>query len=211
MAKRLIASLVMAAGLAFSAEAQAQVALDLKLGYALPTGSMVLDGSMSDIYSGAFVLGVDGRYRFTPNLSAGVYFQWNPAFVKSSFCDGASCSGYDMRVGAEVAWAFMPGGGANPWLSLGTGWQWTQVQASGGGLSASLTVNGWEYFNVQGGVDFPVASAFAIGPYLGYSGGTYTSGTGSLSGIGGSTESIPSSLRTFHGWFQFGLKGSLNL
>jgi hypothetical protein len=211
MAKRILVALTVAVGLAFASDASAQVALDLKLGYALPTGSMIQDASMTDIYSGAFVLGVDGRYRFTPNLSAGVYFQWNPAFVKSSFCGGASCSGYDMRVGAELAYAFMPDGGLDPWVSIGTGWQWTQVQGSAGGVSASLTVSGWEYFNAQAGIDFPVAKAFAIGPYVGYSGGTYTTISGNIGGLGGGSDSIPSEFRTFHGWFQFGLKGTLNL
>lgn len=210
MVRRLIAALAVAAGLAFAPEAKAQVTLDLKLGYALPTGSLFQDASMSDLYSGAFVLGVDGLYRFTPNLSAGVYFQWNPAFVKSSACDGGSCSGYDMRVGAQVAYAFTPEGSFNPWVSLGTGWQWTQAKGSGGGVSSSFTLSGWEYFNVQAGVDFPVARSFAIGPYLGYSGGTYTSISGNVGGLSGS-DSVPSEFRTFHGWFQFGLKGALNL
>jgi hypothetical protein len=171
---------------------------------------------MSDVWSGSLPIGIDARYRFTPNLSAGVYFQFNPAFIASGCSTGGvSCSGYDMRTGLEVAYAFMPDGSFNPWVSLGTGWQWTQLSVSAGSLSANATFSGWEYFNVQAGVDFPLSKQFAIGPYLGYFGGTYTSASASanvpgFSGLSGS-DSIPSGVRTFHGWFQFGVKGSLNL
>jgi hypothetical protein len=41
---------------------------------------------MSSTWSGAIPLGLAARYRFTPNVSAGVYFQWNPAFVSKSTC-----------------------------------------------------------------------------------------------------------------------------
>ena len=44
-----------------------------------------------------------------------------------------------------------------------------------GTQSATLTFSGWEYFNVQGGLDFNLSKTFAVGPYLGYFGGSYTS------------------------------------
>jgi hypothetical protein len=65
--------------------------------------------ALSDGDSGAIPPGVAGRLRFTPSLSAGMYLQWNPAFLKSGACDvGVSCSGYDMRPGVGAAHAFMP-------------------------------------------------------------------------------------------------------
>ena len=170
---------------------------------------------MSDTWSGAIPLGVDARWRFTPALSAGVYFQWNPAFVASNFCNtgtaggASSCSGSDLRLGIEVMYGFNPSG-MNPWVSLGTGWQWTNVSATVMGSSGGVTFSGWEYFNVQAGVDFPLSKLFALGPYLGYFGGTYTtmSATGNATLDGPST--IPSDMRTFHGWFQIGAKGTFN-
>ena len=214
--KKVLSAVVVAAALAFAGTAQAQFALDLKVGYAIPTGNVVSSGtvsqSMSDTWSGSLPLGVDGRYRFTPNLSAGIYFQWNPAFVASNFCNGidvgVTCTGSDMRLGLEVMYGFNPTG-MNPWVSLGTGWQWTNISASLNGQSGGATYSGWEYFNVQVGVDFPLSKLFAIGPYVGYFGGTYTS----VNATGNATvtdTSIPSSLRSFHGWFQFGAKGTFN-
>jgi len=213
--KKILALVAAAAALSFATPAAAQIALDLKLGYAIPTGNAVTgtDGSaaMSDAWSGALPIGVGARYRFTSNLSAGVFFQFAPAFIASSTCDaGASCSGYDMRLGIEAVYGFMPDGSWNPWVSLGTGWEWTQLKASAGGQSASSTFSGWEYFNVQAGVDFPLSRMFALGPYLGYFGGTYTNVSLSSSLLSQS-ESIPSANRAFHGWFQFGVKGTVNL
>lgn len=213
--KKILPLVATAAALTFATPASAQIALDLKLGYAIPTGNAAtgtdVTAAMSDAWSGALPIGVGARYRFTPNLSAGVYFQFAPAFVASGLCDvGASCSGYDMRLGIEAVYGFMPSGSWNPWVSLGTGWEWTQLKASGGGESVSTTFSGWEYFNVQAGVDFPLSPMFALGPYLGYFGGTYTNV--SVSGtILSQSESIPSANRAFHGWFQFGVKGTVNL
>jgi len=204
------------AGIAFAGAARAQVTLDLKVGYAIPTGNGGAAAPMSDTWGGAIPLGIDALYRFTPNLSAGVFFQWNPAFAASGFCARefgatATCSGSDMRVGILVAYAFLPQGSFNPWVSLGTGWEWTNMSAKLPGGTAGATFSGWEYLNLQAGVDFPLARIFAIGPYIGYSGGTFTSmtGTGNNSGMG--TVTIESANRAFHGWLQFGVKGTLNL
>src|SRR5512137_453381 len=199
--KKTLALVATAAALAFATPAEAQIALDLKLAYAFPTGNVLTDAGenvpMSDEWSGALPIGVGARYRFTPNLSAGVYFQFAPGFIASATCvSGASCSGYDMRLGIEAVYGFMPDGAFNPWVSLGTGWQWTQLKVGLAGQSVTSTFSGWEYFNVQAGVDFPLAKSFALGPYLGYFGGTYTNLSASAT-EGGASVTIPSGNRSF--------------
>jgi hypothetical protein len=76
-------------------------------------------------------------------------------------------------------------------------------------------MNGWEYLNVQLGLDFNLAKSFAVGPYVGFMAGTYSSivasgasNTGPGNNYGGSVDLAA---RAFHGWFQFGVKGTLNL
>ena len=162
------------AALALAQPAEAQVALDLKLGYAVPTGNVLefggsdFYGPMSNIWSGAIPIEVAGRYRFSPRLSAGVYFQYNPAMIASRLCaNGMSCSGYDMRVGAEAVYGFLPEGFLNPWVSVGTGWQWTHFSIATAADSAAFTYSGWEFFNVQVGLDFNLSRMFAVGPYVG--------------------------------------------
>ena len=146
--KKTCSALVVAAALAFAPSAHAQFALDLKVAYAIPMGdAFISEGvnqALSDNLSGAMPLGIDARYRFTPNLSAGVYFQYSPAFVKSSACDpGASCSASNVRLGIEAVYGFMPEAGFNPWVSLGTGWEWATFKQSAGGVDVSATLDGW--------------------------------------------------------------------
>jgi hypothetical protein len=210
-------AVAVAAALAFAGPAAAQVAIDLKVGYGLPTGDVVkfggadFYGPMSNIWSGEVAIEVAGRYRFSPSFSAGVYFQYAPAMVASRLCAGGmTCSGYDMRTGVSAVYGFRPEGFLNPWVSVGTGWQWTQFSISTGTQSAAVTFSGWEYFNVQAGLDFNLSRMFAVGPYLGYFGGTYTSLSSSLNGSGASSA-IDSEFRAFHGWIQFGAKGTVNL
>jgi hypothetical protein len=214
--KKFLSAVSIAAALAFAPAATAQVALDFKVGYALPIGNIEVASpvnetlAMSDWWSGAVPIEVAGRYRFTPNISAGVYFQWNPAFASATACgSAASCSGHDMRVGIELVYDIVPDGAMNPWFSLGTGWQWTQFSATGGGLT-QLNVNGWEYLVVQTGLDFVLSKAFGIGPYVGLFGGNY-SNISWRNASGDNFRAIDTSARSFHGWVQLGVKGTLNL
>jgi hypothetical protein len=215
--RKIGSAVAVAAALVLAGPAEAQVALDLKVGYALPTGDVLkfggsdFYGPMKNTWSGEIPIEVAVRYRFSPRFSAGVYFQYDPALVSSRLCAaGMSCSGSDIRTGVEAVFAFLPDRFLNPWLSVGTGWQWTHFSIAAGNDSAALTYSGWEYFNVQAGLDFNLSSLFAVGPYLGYFGGTYTSLSSTLNGATASTP-IDSEFRAFHGWFQFGAKGTVNL
>jgi hypothetical protein len=194
--------------------AQPTFALDVKVAYAVPVGNVWSASTwdngvhaawaMSDTWTGSVPLGVAGRYRFTPGLSAGVYFQWGPAFVTSGGFPGvAATSGYDMRVGIEAVYGFLPDAPWNPWVSLGTGWEWTQVAGQG----STVTLSGWEFLNVQAGLDFRLSPTFGVGPYLGFVGGNYTNFS-SVSGGIDAGGAIPSGGRAFHGWIQFGIKGT---
>ncbi|MEI6224024.1 MAG: hypothetical protein WCS72_04685 [Deltaproteobacteria bacterium] len=219
--RKIGSAVVVAAALVFAAPAGAQVALDLKVGYAIPTGDLMAFGG-SDYYgpmkytwSGAVPIEVAGRYRFSPSFSAGVYYQYAPAFIATRFCaSGMTCSGYDMRVGVEAVYAFLPERAWNPWVSVGTGWEWTHFSVATADASSQVTYSGWEYFNVQAGLDWNLSKTFAFGPYVGFFGGSYSTLTGNSTGPGAGgavSGSIPSGYRAFHGWLQFGLKGTVTL
>jgi len=216
--KKVLSVVTIAAALAFAQTADAQVALDFKVGYALPIGNIQLksplvssDWPMSDYWSGAIPIEVAGRYRFTPKVSAGVYFQWNPAFVSSTTCSSAAtCSGHNMRAGIELVFDAIPDGAMNPWFSVGMGWEWSQASVTSGGVTGTLNVSGWELPVVQAGLDFALSKTLALGPYVGFFGGTYTN----LTSRYGSSESrwaVDPSTRAYHGWIQLGLKGTLSL
>jgi hypothetical protein len=219
--KRLLGAVAILAAVSLPAVTRAQVALDLKVGYALPTGNVAAattvstdpHGPLSNRVSGAVPIEVAGRYRFTPSFSAGIYFQYDPAFVATYSCLATfTCTASDVRVGAEAVYAFLPDSTFNPWISLGSGWEWLNQSVD---IPATLTspaathklgLNGWEWFNVQIGADWNVSKMFAFGPYVGFFGGQYSSAT-----VDGKSTTIASSAREFHGWWQFGLKGTVNL
>jgi len=211
--KKIVRAVMVAVVLAYASTASAQFSFDLKAAYALPLGNVWGTSpwnpslAMTSAWSGAIPFEVGARYHVTPNTSLGLYFQWGPAFTTASAFDNiAGTSGSDMRVGLELMYEFSPQEALNPWFLIGTGWEWTTYS----GKSSSITVNGWEYLNVQAGLDFKLANAFGIGPYVGFLAGTYSniSATGTSLGWGGS---IPSDGRSFHGWLQFGVKATMNL
>jgi hypothetical protein len=215
--RKMLRSAAVAVSLAVAFPAMAQVSLDLKVGYAVPTGSVQVASpvnpgeTLASKWSGAIPMELALRYRFGQNVSAGAYFQWGPAFVASTSCPpGGSCSGYDMRFGLELVYGFTPGDRFNPWLSIGTGWEFSQLATSGGGTSSTQLWSGWEYLNLQIGLDYKVASAFAVGPYAGIIGGTYSNLKATF-GDQPFNRAVDPSARSFHGWWQFGLKGTLNL
>jgi len=211
--RKIVLAVAAAVGLAMAGPAEAQFAFDLKLAYAIPMGNIAqstLDSTnvLSDSISGALPIGIDARYRFTKNWSAGLYFQYAPAFPKN--CPtGVSCSASNLRLGVEAVYGFLPDGGMNPWVSLGTGWEWLNGSISRGSLKQSSGFNGWEYFNVQVGLDFQLAKMFGLGPYVGFSGGSY--GSVSFTDIDGTTTSGSIANTAFHSWFQFGVKGTLDI
>ena len=192
--KRLLGALAVLAAPVLATSARAQVAIDVKAGYALPTGNVASattvttdpHGPLKNRVSGAVPLEIAGRYRFTPNFSAGIYFQYAPAFVSAFSCLASfSCSASNVRVGAEAVYAFRPESTFNPWVSVGSGWEW---------------------FNAQVGADWNVTRTFAFGPYVGFFGGQYSSAT-----VEGRSTTIAASARQFHGWWQLGLKGTVNM
>jgi hypothetical protein len=213
--KRFLKALAVLSAVLLAPSARAQVAIDVKAGYALPIGNVASastvssywKGALSNFVSGAIPLEIAGRYRFTPKFSAGIYFQYAPAFTAAFICQPAfSCSTSNVRVGAEAVYGFLPDSTFNPWVSVGSGWEWLNQTIVENGRTHANGLNGWEWFNVQVGADWNLSKMFAAGPYVGFFGGQYSSAT-----VDGSNYTIASANRHFHGWAQLGLKGTVNL
>ncbi len=208
------------------AAAAPRVALDLELGIAFSGGKAQTESLVnptvemsSQVLPIAGVLGVGARWIFTPALSAGIYLQWNPGAVPTSpaflsvTCgsgSAASCFGWNLRTGLQATYGFLPGNRANPWVSLGTGWEWVRYQASTGGQVQGVTWSGWEIVNLQAGVEFGSHRTATIGPYVGFAGGIYSNFWATLD-WGEMDRAVDTSGRAFHGWFQIGLRGTISL
>lgn len=233
MRKLLATLLAVTAIAAVAAPAHAQVkdsgfSLAARVGYGFPMGNVASDSTatlaLTDDFSGEVPLWLDVGYRFGRNFFVGAYFQYSFAFVKSStafvasqigqavcLVPGVSCSGSDVRLGAEIQYSFSPEASFQPWAGIGFGYEWTNLSASASGVEASLQYHGFEFFNLQVGGDFKVSEAFAMGPYVAFSLGQYDTITVSATGQPSQSIDIPSSAKSTHEWLQFGVKGTFNL
>ena len=191
-----------AAGTAFAQDGKLK--LGLRLGYGLPSGKLSSDGGkMSDAFSGQVPIWLDAGYMVTPNVLVGLYGQYG--FVSVKNCDsGASCSAHDLRIGVQGQYHFTPDQSIDPWLGLGVGYESLGFSESAGGLSVDGSAKGWEFLNLQGGVDFQVIPALTVGPFLSFSLDQFSSTT-----LAGTSADISS--KALHEWIVFGAKGTFGI
>jgi len=232
--RKLIATLlafVAIAAVPAPAHAQAKdsgFSLAARVGYGFPMGNVASDSTatlaLTDDFSGEVPLWLDVGYRFGRSFFVGAYFQYSFAFVKSStafvasqvgqaVCElpGVSCSGSDVRLGAELHYIFSPEASFQPWAGIGFGYEWTNLSASAPGVEATLQYRGFEFLNLQVGGDFKVSDAFALGPFVAFSLGQYDTIVLSATGQPSQSLDIPSNAKSTHEWLQVGVKGTFNL
>jgi outer membrane protein W len=216
--KRIFATAIAVALTVFATPARAAdegFQLALRAGYAIPLGDAVggtPSQPLSDSVKGAIPLQLDVGYRFAKNWFVGGYFQYAFGMLNKdagktfAICDtgGNSCSSYDLRFGIEGAYNFMPGQDWQPWVGLGVGYEIAHISATVGGASDDFEAKGWEFANVQLGVDYMVSPMFSVGPYVMFSIGQYS--TTSTAGV-----STDITNKGTHEWLSFGLKGTFNL
>lgn len=173
--------------------------LGLRLGYGLPMGSISKDVKFSDFFSSMIPIWLDVGYMVTPNVMLGVYGQYGLVSIKN--CpSGASCSAHDIRVGVQGQYHVLPSEKIDPWFGLGIGYE--SLAGSVAGVSGSDT--GFEFANLQAGLDFKLSPAFGFGPFASFSLGQFSNET-----TAGQSASIPE--KALHEWFTLGVRGAFNL
>jgi hypothetical protein len=181
--------------------------LGLRTGFGLPLG-------LSSIFNGQLPIWVDAGYRINPNFYVGAYFQYGIAFVnKSDGCSspGWSCSGSDIRFGANVHYHVLPAASFDPWVGLGFGYEFSNFFSSHEGTTARLGFKGFEFVNLQVGGDYRLSRAFGVGPFASFSIGQYDFATEIVPG--------PSAMllwgdvmdKAIHEWLVLGLRGVYDL
>lgn len=221
MTKPLVLTATMLLMLAGTRQADAQagppdgpgVDLALRIGYAVPFGDFSGNGSsLSSTFSGAVPFLVEAGYRFDRRFTVGPYFQYALAQVKDgagAICgNGADCTGSVIRLGLEALYHLDVGSAFIPWFGLGVGYEWMNIDASAGSVSASVSANGWEFLTLQLGGDIYVAPQFAIGPFVSFSIARYgrmSANAGDLHGSGDVSDPA------VHEWLQFGARVSFSL
>ena len=177
----------------------------LRVGFALPLGSAFQsattgsDVNLSDWDSFSIPVQLDLGARLGGSWFLGGYFSYGfGGSVDASLCTG-SCSPSTLRFGGQVHWHPLGSVGTDPWIGLGSGYEKVRISASDG----SAEVSGWEFANLQVGVDFELGSAVKLGPWVSFAVGQY--GTGSLSG---GTSGISGDIqnKTIHEWITAGVR-----
>jgi outer membrane protein W len=161
----------------------------LRLGYGIPLGDAAGNAELSDGIAGQVPLILDIGYRITPMVFLGVYGQYGFAWLSDNYADGcdatnASCSAHDIRLGIEAQFHFQPLEKLDPWIGVGIGYEWAGLDVEVGNMEVDTTLSGFEFINLQAGLDIRVSEHFYVGPFLNFSIGQYSSASASCSGGG---------------------------
>jgi hypothetical protein len=189
-----------------------------RAGYAVPIGDASKGEPLSDVVAGAIPLQVDATYAFASIVNAGVYASYGrgtkgdkagspqpttgggTATVDSV---GTVAYGLQANVDLSVAWAGLFAGVE----SLKTA---STASFSGATSNAAQTTTGWQA-GVQGGVDWPLAPGFVVGPFASVAFTKYETVDTDVTGSTTFSQSSGIKDKTTHQWITIGLRGSLGL
>jgi hypothetical protein len=192
----------------------------LRLGYGIPLGDVTGEGGGGDLadgIEGQIPIILDVGYRVIPQLFVGLYAQYGFGFVGDvidAACDASSeisCSAHDIRLGIEGHFHFMPGEKLDPWIGLGLGYEWLTLGVEGGGAEVSITASGFEFFNLQAGLDIAASEHFYVGPFLSVSFAQYSdlsvdcSSNNFCDGFGADGDIEETAI---HEWLMLGVRGA---
>jgi len=177
----------------------------LRVGFGLPLGDLSQNsGSLSNFSSFTIPVQVDLGIRISGVIFLGGYFSYGFAgSTDAATCGtGFNCTPSTLRFGGEVHWHPLGNAPIDPWIGLGSGYEKLTVSVTGD-ATGTFDVSGWEFANLQLGLDFALGSVVKIGPWVSFSVGQYSSG--SVSGGGNfSGGDIPN--KTVHEWLMGGVR-----
>jgi len=170
--------------------------LGFRAGYGKPFGDALGSTSQSSLIEGMIPVWVDLGYQSSSHLYVGGYFQFAIGMTPG---DCAGCSANVMRFGLNVHYHLLPRYDYDPWVGIGTGYEILNLSGLG---TSSTSLRGFEFVNLQVGVDIPVTDNVTVGPFVAFSIAEYTNGSG-LSGTGLSFEMG----KKPHEWLILGIRG----
>jgi hypothetical protein len=186
------------------------VSLGLRLGWGFPAGLLSKGDSLSSNLSGMVPVWIDAGYRLSHQIYLGVFFQWGVALVANQSCPAnLSCSAKDIRFGidAHLGLGDLLGISArlpiDPWVGIGAGYEITSVDLAAAGTTASVTYRGFEFGNVQLGIDYTGFGALRVGGFFTTTLARYSQLTQEVAT--GSRDFTPD--QGFHLWLIAGVRG----
>jgi hypothetical protein len=214
LAAALSTGIVSTAATAAAGEEGTGIELGARLGFGLPLGGATggNGNDLSKVISNMFPIWLDAGYRILPNLYAGLYFMYGFGSVGSDFANnngcnlpGGGCSVHDTRFGVNGQYHFTIPGPLEPWAGVGFGFEWLGGSVSQGGASGGFGASGFEFIDLQGGLDFKVITNLDIGPFLSLSFAQYDN-TSNDGPAGSNSQSIQN--KALHEWLMFGVRGT---
>ena len=183
------------------------VEIGLRLGIGLPLGKYSeTSNDIGDDVPKLIPLTAELGLRLNRYVTLGLFGQQAFGLVNADRCPvGYSCSGSDLRYGLQLHIHFNRAGGADPWIGLGVGRESLTAKREKTGSSAETSLSGWEFLNLQAGVQFAVGSIFSIGPAATLSLAQYGSVTASSTGAPDRSADVTKP--TFHQMVFLGLRG----
>jgi len=173
------------------------------VGVGFPMGDLAKDSKLSDLTVAQIPVWLDVGYMVVPQLMLGIYAQYALVGGGHEFTG----SGSGIRLGIQAQYHPMEGGRWDPWFGLGTGYEILQTSAAYG--DAGVTVKGFEFANLQAGLDLRLGRSWGLGLFVSYSLGQYSSMSTSGSYAGGQSGEIGE--KALHEWLTVGLRASLTL
>ena len=185
----------------------------LRAGVALPLGSVTATTPMSDAVGIQVPLILDIGIKPLDHLFIGGYFgiaEGGAAGAVADVCAhlGVSCNGLSLRFGGQVHYAFRPAATVDPWAGLAVGYEIARSSGTSGKNSVDNTLAGLEFVHFMGGVDFRLAHAFGIGPFVDFALGQYSTAEtkqdagGRVTTLGGAISDS-----ALHEWLTLGVRG----
>lgn len=177
----------------------------MRTGYELPFGSKT--GLANDAFgtttTGFVPIWVDAGYRFEKHFALGAYFRYgnghayNGGGAEWGDCaaGGSMCTATDVIIGAQVHYHFLPDRLIDPWAGLGAGYEFFDYTTEGGGPH-DFSFEGYDFFNLQAGVDFKPIPSLGVGPFA-----TLTVGQFSTC-----SPPAPGFKTALHEWLAFGIR-----
>jgi hypothetical protein len=178
---------------------------------AIGIGGMFFSGNaepnvnIDRIFGPQVVFNLEGGLRLNPHVGLGLYLDWgygSPGSEVKAYCNQnlITCSAETAKFGGLLRYTFSPAAHLTPWLAIGTGYAWGNVQANYG--PDVVTYTGWEIGRLMGGMDVRSSPVFGFGFYGGISFTRYSHFENINGGI-----SLPST--SVHTMFEAGIRLTL--
>jgi hypothetical protein len=183
----------------------------VRLGLAIPAGSIQSGENLTAYAGSAMPVVVEGGYRIDPSLFVGARFQYAFPQLKAPVgsCNNAvSCSGSVMQLGVEGVYRFLADRGFAPWAGLGFGYEWASGDYDRANGGTGATFRGLQGL-VQVGGDARVSSQLVLGPYVEAAFGRYgTADARTRLGNTTTETTMDISNTAIHTWISIGMRGA---